>query len=457
MDGVAVSIPTGCPQGGTDNLWATSPRLVEPTPGELRLISPTAFRLWRALVRVRVEETGWFSDDLTAIARRAKIKSYGVAVNALAELKRAGLVATSRNSEVRWVRDGSRLTTVQAYTTNSYLVAGTCRNDRGVYKVQFPAKPWSEYVAACRWGVRRAQARVAAWRYEVTRAEWNKEWTRDLIERSGSSSVETHRLASKAMGSVLTKRTSKERDRSSKEALRDHSSLPEDDLIAFALEPDLPEVTRRSISMGVNPPLPTNVKAPHRAVDPLVKTESSIIWMSSDLVPEQKALNVVAGYRHAVQAVYGIKWWHYWKGEIKNAKHYDKLVACGEAMADKGVPAEHWAIWRLTWFKANVKQFASKPPPVWMVMSAKSVSEKSGWFRKDYELPLPVYVVDWVRREQICRNQESRLFARGHRNPWLCLPDWYVAKRKAEINDGLVSPFECWPDRSGSKWKAGPL
>lgn len=179
--------------------------------------------------------------------------------------------------------------------------------------------------------------------------------------------------------------------------------------------------------------------------------------MSSDLVPEQKAQFVVDGFRAAVLKVYGIKWWHYWKGEIKKAKHYSKLVAAGEALAEKGAPAEHWAVWRLTWMRANIPAFASKPPPVWMVMNAKQVLEKAGWFRKDYVLPLPVYQQDWIRTEQIFRNEEARLFARGHKNPWSCLPKWYGDKRRAEINDGLASPFDCWPDRNGSKWKAGPL
>lgn len=435
------------------------PRLVEASPGELRYLSPAAFRLWRALVRVRVNELEWFSVDLDTLRRRAKIGSYGSALNALAQLKHAGLVATSRNQRSRWIKDErGRVVSVNAYTTNSYLVAGFCERTRGGFRVKFPARPWTEYVAGCRWNATRASVRVAPWRYEIGRAQWCAEWSKESLVDSRGSSMKTQDLGVEVVGSVLTKESNSATPEASEKALRD--SLEHEtgaDLIEYALQDDLTPDLPGVISLGHNPPLRRDVRVPSRPIDPTPHRESDIQWMSTELVPEQKALFVVNGYRAAVEKVYGVQWWHYWKGEIKRAKHFDKFVKCGEVMAEKSVPAEHWAIWRLTWMKANIKQFSKKPPPIWVVMNAKQVSERAGWFRKEYVLPMPVYEVDWIRREQLARNEEARLFARGHKNPWSCLPAWYGEKRRAEIRDGLLSPFDCYPDRHGSPWPAGPI
>jgi len=165
------------------------------------------------------------------------------------------------------------------------------------------------------------------------------------------------------------------------------------------------------------------------------------------MVPEQKATYVVDAYRRAVKQVYGIDWFHYFKGDIKKAKHYDKLLAAGVAFADHSIAPMHWAIWRLEWFSKTVKAFSTKPPPVWMIMNAKTVSERAGWFRKDYDLPLPTFQLDPMIYEQHLRNQEANQIWRKAVAPLMFLPRSYVEKRRHEIKLGMVDPHDNWPTR----------
>lgn len=153
--------------------------------------------------------------------------------------------------------------------------------------------------------------------------------------------------------------------------------------------------------------------------------------------------------------MYGVDWFHYWKGDLKLSKGYDKLVAAGEAMAEHSVPPEHWAIWRLRWFKERVPRFRDRPPPVWVACSAKTVSERAGWFRNEYDLPYPTHKVDPVVQEQHLRNQEAADLWRGCSQADALgarVPRWYADKRREEIAAGLTNPHDCWPCKSGSSY-----
>jgi hypothetical protein len=170
------------------------------------------------------------------------------------------------------------------------------------------------------------------------------------------------------------------------------------------------------------------------------------------MVPEQLATYTVDCYRRALKKVYGIDWFHYFKGDIKKAKNYDQLVASGKAFAEHSIAPEHWAIWRLEWFQKNVKPFANKAPPIWMIMGAKKVSEKAGWFRKDYDLPYPVFQLDPMIVEQNLRNQEASSRWKNFEYPLMFMPRSYVEKRLKEIALGMIDPHDNWPRRA--YWRA---
>jgi hypothetical protein len=178
------------------------------------------------------------------------------------------------------------------------------------------------------------------------------------------------------------------------------------------------------------------------------------MYVSPELVPEQKAIAVIDGFRRAVREVYGQNWWQYAKGDLKRAKGYASLVACGEQLSDHSVPAEHWAIWRLRWLKDHSDRFSLKPPPIGVVMSAKAVSEKAGWFRKDYEIPVPIIQHDPIIAEQHLRNREAVQRWRGVNGEaaLILMPVWYADKRRTEIAQGFVEPHERWPTKPGSRY-----
>ena len=302
-----------------------------------------------------------------------------------------------------------------------------------------PRLQWSEFVASARAGAKLALIRVAAakptWS-EPAAIDWSKNRVRDPDESRG---VDWH------LGDYHSRRVYNNKTNSKlfeRGAARSFSLLGDevDREGVFCLASP-----NRSIWEGRPPGEPA-----YYPPDPVRRPPPVVSWISPEIVPEGKARLVIDGFRSAVEKVYGVQWWHYWKGELSRAKHYAKFVACGEALADHSVPAEHWAIWRLKWFAANVKAFSTKPPPVWMVMNAKTVSERAGWFRKDYPLPVPVTVFDPIVYEQILRNREAMFAWRGvaaaHRQP--TFPKWYADKRQAEIDEGLRNPHDFWPRRA---------
>lgn len=438
------------------------PDLTAASPADLRLLSPSALRLWRALVRHR-DRHGmrgeWFPADLGALQRRAAIGSYRTAKAALAALRRAGLVATSRTQEVRWVRDrrSGELDTVNAYGGHLYLVPGSLRSRRGVDEVMVPARQWRRFVAVARRVARRAEATVEAWRLALPGATWRAEWlaevTASASRRAGLPRRECTSVHSES--NYKTDKAASEKAAVAALTISDAARIAgeDDDLL------DVPEHGDMSPCYGWSPPLTPDparpVRPPYLPPDRPARPAPVVRYVSPEQVDETKARQVVDGYRRAVRAVYGIDWWHYWKGDIRLSKHYAKLVAAGSAMADHSVPPEHWAIWRLRWFKEHVRAFASAPPMVWVACSAKAVSERAGWFRNEYDLPVPTYEVDEVIREQHLRNQEAAALWRGVRQVDALgpsVPRWYADKRRAEVASGITDPHTLWPTKPGSRY-----
>lgn len=428
-----------------------------PTVSELRLLRPAALALWRSLIRRRdrgaLGEGEWFTASLADLARWSSI-AYSTAKAALGELRRSGLVATSRCSRSRWVRDRatSELTTVNAYEENLYLAVGSLRSRSGVDAIEFPARAWRSFVAA------RSKERVEAWRAELPRAEWRKEWSEAVQRGSRRKRAGLGHAPSTSDSIEYSVHTGSE----TSEKAADAADLLDDRILRIAALDDEDEEVVSDHGFGVigstapkPEPLGPPGRAPYLPPDHFDKPPPLVHYVSPEQVPELQARQVVDGYRCAIREVYGVEWWHYSKGDLKRAKHYDRLLACGVALAEHSVPAEHWAIWRLRWFKASVKQFADKPPPVWVVMSGKTVSERAGWFRKDYDLPVPTLKPDPIITEQHLRNQEAAKRWRGVSGDdvfWFSFPSWYVDKRRAEIAAGSTDPHECWPTKPGSQY-----
>lgn len=418
---------------------------------------PSSLSLWRALIRRRdrgdLGEGEWFTASLVDLARWSRI-AYATAKAALAELRRAGLVATSRCSRSRWVRCRSTgdLVTVNALEENLYLAAGSLRTRGGVDEIAFPARAWRAFTA------QRSRVRVEAWRAALPRVEWRRGWSEEVERGFRSRSAGLPQVSSTSVPNVpplpLQSETSEKaalradplRDRLLQIIQADEDDDDPVDLGQFTL---LGSVAPRPPALG------TPSTAPFLPPDSHDRPPLLVTYVSPEQLPELKARAVVDGYRWAVREVYGVEWWHYSKGDITKAKHYDRLLACGVALAEHSVPAEHWAIWRLRWFKASVRQFSSKPPPVWIVMAAKTVSEKAGWFRKDYNLPVATLQPDPIIAEQHLRNVEAARRWAGFTGDavfYFVFPGWYVDKRKAEIAGGATEPHDCWPTKPGSKY-----
>lgn len=440
------------------------PRLVEPEPGDLRLLAPSALRLWRALVRARDRAEGpdeWFLADLHDLKRWAAIGSYATAKAALASLRRAGLVATSRTHSCRWVRsrETGRLDTVNALEQHLYLVAGTLRTRSGIDKLEFPLRPWRQFVTRCATVARRSMARVEAWRRDLPRVEWRKEWTDEVMaDLRGSQRPHPH-LGAKPSTSVNYSTKRFVVGETSKKAAGAAVSPTFDPVEIELVEDQDPDEARSvgtlSLTSTGTPLVPRPGRCPSLPPDTFPRPPPTVMYISPEQVPENKARYVVDSYRIAVREVYGVEWWHYSKGDIKRARYYDRLVKAGEAFAEHSIAPDHWAIWRLRWFKDHAARFANTPPPVFVVMSAKTVSEKAGWFRKDYDLPLPVFKPDPIITEQHLRNLEARRRWQGvpeHAVFWFHFPGWYVDKRQQEIADGCDSPHTMWPTKPGSKY-----
>jgi hypothetical protein len=350
--------------------------------------------------------------------------------------------------------------TVSALEENFYLVPGQVIGRRGVHHVFVPRRQWSEYVEIVRTRGRRAAQVEPRRAPHQTRAQWMPSWSQAFGQGSALPSFELH---VETPTSVLTKVNSTTETEASKKApVGELTILPDQAVDLMCADDDaLDDLVRpKSVGgfmfVGDAPPLvPIGPRGSHPYLPPDSHPRPPLLvtYISPEMGPEQMAREVVDGYRRAVRAVYGISWWHYSKGDIKKARGFDRLLAAGIQLAEHSVPAEHWAIWRLRFFKKG-KQFSDTPPPVWLVMSAKFVSERAGWFRKEYDLPVPVLKPDPIITEQHLRNTESEKLWMGHSavTALMFLPRWYAEMRRVEIAGGCYSPHDCWPCKPGSKY-----
>jgi len=443
------------------------PWLIEATQEDLALLPPAARALWCVLVRRRdrvATEAEWFIADLRQLARYAGL-AYSTAKAALLRLRRAGLVATSRCQVNRWFRNAHGvLTTGMANEHNLYLVPGSYARRSGVVTIKFPRRAWLEYVGQARLQVRadtiRAKITVRPWRVPIEVVEWQPDWSRsDGPSRSASylRAFRKNPAGFKAkfkpsdylsINSTSESHSPTENEKASRTFFSDQSRETSASHRVQETGDDL-ELMRKLLSGPRRPLVPLPGKASWAPVDPIPQAVQTVTWISPEASPELKARAVLEGYRSAVNKVYGVRWHGWLRGDIKKARAYKGFVKCGEAMADHSVPPDHWALWRLEWFKAHTPRFAKQPPPIHVVMSAKRVSERAGWFRKEYVLPMPTHDLDPVRHEQRLRNYEASRRHEGfpEGGVWMALPRWYYEKRQVEIAEGLTDPHDCWPTR----------
>lgn len=402
--------------------------MVKPTVVELRLLRPSSLSLWRALIRCRdrggLGEAEWFIANLQDLAKWARI-SYRAASWSLNELRTAGLIAMIRVSESCTYRHPRTLELTQGRVMqeNAYLILGSLKTHRHNDIIEFPAAAWEEFKKTGR-----AQAyfkvpkiagfqKVGAMLHPVSAEPYN---TLPLL----CNRIETSKKGEAPVFSSC-------REERSINSFDELLKLP-----IIGPPGPRPELTRQP------------GRAPKRIVDRPPKPPSLVHYISPEQVPELKAQAVVDGYRRAVAEVYGIEWWHYSKGDLTKARFYDRLLAAGVAMSEHSVPPKHWAIWRLRWFKDHVKKFSSSPPPVFMVMSAKAVHQKAGWFRTEYVLPVATYKLDPVIHEQQLRNKEAYRRWEGYTGRsvfMMVFPKWYYELRRKEIARGFEDPLELWP------------
>ena len=389
----------------------------------------------------------WFKCRLAELARRAHLK-YSTAKWAISRLRAAGLLACDRHTVERDVYDQRpdarghfSIKRVTALVENWYAVRGRITRAG----VELPADTWRVFVdrarstagiAAAR-GLPAARPEVAWWE-SFAKIDWRRD-DRDPREKAWLC----RRIVSSLYLSLQNK------NELTKVSRNFQNSLVE----ARSMEGDPREAIARMIEHGFGlngPRLRTDYLDPagpeFRNPDPVRKVAPQVLWIPAGIPDENKARLVLEGFRRAVEKVYGQQWWHYWKGDLRRAKHFDKLLACAVQLHEHSVPAEHWAIWRLTWFRDKCSAFATKPPPVWMVMSAKTVSERAGWFRKDYDLPRGTVQRDEAILEQMMRNREASWIWKGMHDAHLrVFPPWYAEKRSREIARGLTKPHDVWP------------
>jgi hypothetical protein len=451
------------------------PRTIRAVVEDLALLSPAARAIWAVLARRRVRagaaETEWFIADARLLARYAGL-AYSTALRALADLRHAGLVATSRCQVNRWYRnERGVIESCMANEHNLYLVPGSYTKRSGVETFMFPQRAWLEYVEKARPQCRafpiRAKIRVKAWRKPIEVVEWQPDWNRDEGFTPSASYLRGFRKNPAGFKRLLstsvytsnnspTESHSSTKNEKAKRTFFSKGLQPQNDQGLNTYRFDLSQVkgsddelVRNLLSAPRRPLVPLPGKPTLVALDPIPPAPQTITWISPEASPELKARAVLEGYRRAVNKVYGVRWFGWVKGDIKKARAYKGFVKCGEAMADHSVPPDHWALWRLEWLKQHTPRFAKQPPPIHVVMSAKRVSERAGWFRKEYVLPMPIHELDPIRHEQMLRNRESSRRHEGFTEAgvWMVMPPWYYEKRQQEIAEGLTDPHDCWPKR----------
>jgi len=458
--------------------------LVEPTVSELRLLRPTSLRLWGALVRLRDRKRApqgeWMLEDLAHLARLAKIASYDTARSALAELRRAGLVATDRHYITRWRPAHGE---VNAAERLFYSISGTIRTRAGVAELRFPST-WKQYVDRC--AVKRATATVPApagtypesqaftpgWIDRLHIANMKRELRVDakLNRRPGRrrpfsilprevGSLGQHPYRSNLPERIGTFFSSKEEKKagdrqffSSCSERRSISKTPPKDWRVVDHDPDsnpigLTPVTSLLMSLldprspRPRPPEPVGPPPVWLPMDPPQAAPSQVIWLSETMPELNRVMLLIDSYGRAVKKIYGKAWWNPDRGDPRASRWYKSLAKCSVEMMDHAVSPEHWAIWQLAFFRD--KRGVKRAPSINMVMSPKRVAKMAGFFRKDYVLPAESHLITREHHEQLCRNQEAHLrwkWCGDEARVWQVLPSWYAKMRRDEARRGYGDP-----------------
>lgn len=431
--------------------------LVESTAAELNLLPPSALQVLKVLLREKdrsAKRDGWVNLAMAEIARRARL-SYEGARKGWAFIRRIGIGVAERHVIKRRVRkskaelellgDDQYSKVVNAYDENWYNVFGSIARRGHELVMCLELKAWRAFTKVApqtnRSELPRSFAEAPAW--DVSFEESQKDSIRLDMDSGRSSSLIP-------ISSVLNTESSIAASRDFDAEIDLRGDDPEGPQATDALMMEL---------LAYRGPRPTFIRkpgpVPHMPVDPALPVEGLTHNIIDVGVSEaQRAAFVVEGYRRAIREVYGERWYGWTKGDITKAKRYPQIKACADAMLDEGgmIPL-HWALWRLAWFKANVKQYATKAPPMGVIMSAKSVAKMAGYFRKDYERPVIVSRMDYVREEQMLRNREAVRRHEGREELatiFLGMPQWYTRIRRAEILFGDDDPHARWPSRSRS-------
>ena len=417
--------------------------MVVPTPAELRLLPRRALELWKALVRVRgtaadddFSDWEWFSIDLHELQVRARISSYASARNALADLKRAGLVATSANYTTRVIKHKTgRLESVNARVQNNYLVAGDYKIRSGIEKFRFPARAWNEYVTA-RKNCKLHDVLIVAPRKSDDEPV-SKEVAACLrgFPRSGKG------LRPKVVTSLF------------KQTLRVCSSNSyelEEARSASFLSKERSEIDWLGVLEDERRKIPArgDGSCPHKPIDLLVRRSHAQQYPDLDKT-EDPLREITRAYNEAARRIFGRDPHLYARTtDMAKAKGAAALKAAADACYDHGVNPLYWALWRMTYLRD--KRGQKKAPPLFVIMSAKAIHRMAGWFRKDFEHPQDAEILDEVRVEQMLRNREAARRWRGftERGALLALPAWYAQKRREEIERGHDNPHDLWPTRN---------
>jgi len=499
----------------------SSVELVELTAEQMRLLPPSAWKLLRVLLRDRdragrdpanFESTDdYFLSLLRSAAERAGI-GYSTAQRALAILRRAGIIMTERNvvermlvehvdqfspfmptedGELKRLPEGAerlqgevtRIEYVNALERNWYSVLGAWRVVKGVDHVSVPRAAWELFEQAG--DGRKASEHVpmnmiVPWKSELqeldSRVEAAKKALRiENMQRRTVGLPPVDEVSNNLLSSKNHSLNPKGFRESAQQVLTGLTKAEGVDIDKL-FQATITTKQRKGLTwrtetvalggMGYDPHKTARLAAaaPYAWSQPTDiprRTQTKIEWCKAHVTPEERARVLVEGYRRAVWKIYGQRWFLFpKKSDLRKSKHWHKLNAAADMCMEHSVAPEHWAIWRLRWFSESVSGFKNAAPPIWLVMNPKTIAERAGWYRKDYELPRPMIVLEDLHtvREQRCRNEEALHIAAGYENShrMMWAPTWYRELREIEIAQGYEQPHVQWPRLDGTR-KAPPV
>lgn len=162
---------------------------------------------------------------------------------------------------------------------------------------------------------------------------------------------------------------------------------------------------------------------------------------------ERRVEVVVAGYNHAVRAVYGADAKRFVRKDLTRSKLYGALSAAADVMCEHDVPPGEWAEWRLRYL---LGKGMAEPAFIGQVMNAKTVAKMRGFFRSTAKVDAqPKQDYQRWHYEQMFRAAEAQ-----RRWEWGDEPDgrtavaatpWYYEMRRAERARGELDPLLNWP------------